>query len=345
MLNRTLIIVLNWNGTEDTLACLESLSNIKDTKFDILLIDNNSEPHQFNLLKDNILYPNCQSHSFILQDYGSFFSSINYYIHNEIKIFVARAKDNYGFARSCNFGAELAHQNHYKYILFLNNDTVVEDDFLSKMLEALNINKADGVIPQIRFESQREIIWNCGGKIDKFGRRKYFYDNKNINEFSFPAEFIDVSFVTGCCLLFKTDYFIKIGKFSERFFFGEEDIELSLRLLRLNSKLICDTRALIYHKVGASIQGDGVKHVRKAYIHYLNRYVNMKISLGLWWPLWLVPSSLKVIKNLIFINKISFGESLVFLKCLIVDSVKSNSVSKEKFERLLSIGYKTKGDI
>ncbi|MCL1133021.1 glycosyltransferase family 2 protein [Shewanella hafniensis] len=336
-----LIAILNWNGSNDTIECCNSLSklvNIKDFNFLFLILDNASTSEDFEFLKLNLP-------GFINGDIRSISNGEVLLEQNEVieaytydsGYFLLRSKVNHGFAKGCNIMADLALNLEYDYIVFLNNDTVVEPDFLNKLIEGAVSLNADGVIPQIRFFHDKSLIWNCGGEINKFGKRKYFFANKS------SSEVIDrpfrVSFATGCCLMFKASYFRAIGRFSENFFFGEEDIELSLRLLKLKARLYCIPTSIIYHKVGASLSGNEERALNKSYIHYLNRLINMKTHLGLLWFFWLIPATIKVFVNLIFINKISFIRALSFIRCILSDAIALDSVTKNKFESTINNGF------
>lgn len=337
---KLLIILLNWNGSQDTLACCESIKDVQ--KFnqglaDIIIIDNDSNMDSYKYLCGGLeeLFGESQEIS-VSHDLINNYGLIDTQVCNNVYLF--RCSLNHGFAKGCNLGAEYAEQNGYEYVLFLNNDTVVEADFLEPLLAS--IDSADAVIPQIRYYHDKSLMWNCGGKISRFGSRKYYFAKKHINDISFPGAIFRVTFATGCCLLFKTVYFKKIGRFTERFFFGEEDVELALRLLKSKAKVVCNTHSIIYHKVGASIQGSPERLLRKAYIHYLNRFVNMKLHLGITWYLWLIPSILKVMINLLRINKLDLRSSYAFLKSLISDSLSLTEVDKQKFESVLKDGIK-----
>ncbi|EIA0234641.1 glycosyltransferase, partial [Escherichia coli] len=296
---RLLIVVLNWNGAEVTLDCCKSLLELTSNNYDVLIIDNNSVRGDYIKLELGLKAYSCDY--FDIKGPQIYDDLLCEYLIDEIKSYnfiseanfiLMRSSINHGFARGCNLGAKYALKNNYENVLFLNNDTLVENDFLSPLL--LSLKQADAVIPQIRYCHDKSMIWNCGGDISMFGSRKYFFANKKIQDVVFPSVVFPVTFATGCCILFRTDYFIKIGMFSEQFFFGEEDIELALRLKKKKSNVVCNTESIIYHKVGASIQGDPERILRKAYIHYLNRFINMKFFLGKIWYLWIIPSTLKI---------------------------------------------------
>ncbi|WP_145338952.1 glycosyltransferase family 2 protein [Pantoea sp. PSNIH1] len=338
---KTLIIILNWNGSHDTIECCKSLNlsiGLLKNKADIFVLDNNSNYTDYVNLEDSFadVYGDCESLN-CNDDFFKNLSLISLKAYRGQGVRLLRSSVNHGFARGCNIGAMFAKKMGYKNILFLNNDTIVENDFLEPLLDSLTHH--DAVIPQIRYDYDRNIIWNCGGILNKFGKRKYFFAKKDVNHVSFPAESFEISFATGCCILFKTSFFSKIGCFSEKFFFGEEDIELSLRLLKLKAKMICNTKSIIFHKVGSSITGSPERLLRKAYIHYLNRLVNMKDHLGLIWYIWLLPSLSKIVINLIYINKIGINKSLSVAFKLFKDAIRLNSVDKFEFERILNEGF------
>jgi len=337
---RTLIVILNWNGSNDSIDCIKSLYDLDDCEYDILLIDNASKSEQLHLLEEYFSFNfNVINESFLSKKLESFYiNDLIEYQHPELKakIYFAKSLVNHGFAKGCNIGVKIANEIGYENTLLLNNDTVVEPNFLTKMLGSLL--HSDAVIPQIRFYEPKNRIWNCGGSINKFGKRKYFFNGKNVDSLINNNEDFNVTFATGCCLLLKTKKFIDIGLFSEKFFFGEEDIDFSLRMLKENWNVVCNPTSIIYHKVGASLSGDEEKQLRKACVHYLNRFINMKKHLGLLWIIWLLPASLKMITNLIKINKIKFSYAIKLSLKIIYKSFKLDGVAKELFEDIIFNG-------
>ncbi|MGU5537561.1 glycosyltransferase family 2 protein [Aeromonas caviae] len=341
-MHNTLIVILNWNGSLDTVACCQSLVMDDGCNADILVIDNGSEDADYDFLKENIpgtiVIPSGYNDDTKVD--ALFLSRmITDKFNYDTNIFLIRSSVNHGFAKGCNIGADYAALMGYEYVMFLNNDTVVEPGFLEQLIVYLDKAKADVVIPQIRYFFDKTKIWNCGGKIDIFGRRKYHYSNQDFSEVQKKP--FKISFATGCCILFRTDYFNKIGQFCEKFFFGEEDIDLSLRLLKLNARVYCVPASVIYHKVGASLVGDNDRLLNKAYIHYLNRFVNMKNHLHLIWWVWLLPSFFKVIVNVIKINKLDFINAIFFAMKLVCEARELDGVSKSKFEDIIINGYRS----
>ncbi|EOG1815090.1 TPA: glycosyltransferase family 2 protein [Enterobacter hormaechei subsp. steigerwaltii] len=340
---KSLVVLLNWNGAGLTIDCCNSLLDLDTKTQDILVVDNFSKPEDFSLLK-TFLEDACTALKNINEDIPKKLSSayaiesiIRYDFSNGTSIYLARSLINHGFSRGCNFGALVAEALRYPELIFLNNDTVVESDFLDVLHD--KFEGYDIVIPQIRYFEPKNVIWNCGGDINRFGKRIYFFANEDITTLGKLEEAISISFATGCCMLMRTDFYIQTGMFTEDFFFGEEDIDFALRLKKLNAKIACIPKSIIYHKVGASLAGDLTKLRRKAFIHYLNRTINMKKHLGLIWYIWMLPAIAKMIINLIKIYKMNISDSISFALKLCKESFRKNKVEKDYFEDIMTNGY------
>lgn len=341
---RTLIVLLNWNGSGLTLECCESLAKIENVPFDVLVIDNCSEQRDFAMLEEGLQslcaaqHPQCEEAKVtgLMNEYAvSFLAS--YPLSENSQLILARSRINHGFARGCNFGALFAENIEYSHLLFLNNDTVVESNFLEMLFKAAS--SYDIVIPQIRYYDRSNVIWNCGGSINQYGKRKYYFANRTVADIKLPPHPFSVSFATGCCMLMETKFYINSGMFTEKFFFGEEDIDYALRLKKQQAKVACVPDSIIYHKVGSSLAGDMVKLTRKAFIHYVNRFVNMKSHLGFIWYLWLIPAIAKMVLNLHRIYKLSPAQNLSFTFKAIKASFTKKGVDKEYFENIMRQGY------
>lgn len=341
---RTLIILLNWNGASLTLDCCDSLSKLTLLSYDVLIIDNYSEIADYLKLNAGLQEISSSIDKFCSNDTQKQLNNTymideikSFLINTDIKIMLARSLINHGFARGCNFGALFANILNYSYILFLNNDTIVDSEFLYKLF--LYKNNYDITVPQIRYFDPNSVIWNCGGEINRFGSRRYYYANQNTAIIKAPEKPFSISFATGCCMLMETSFYIESGMFTEDFFFGEEDIDYALRLKKIKAKVACIPNSIIYHKVGASLSGDLTKLRRKAFIHYLNRFINMKKHLGFLWSAWLVPAIVKMALNLKVIYKLSVLQVIAFSLKVIIQSVRKSKVEKDYFEKIMRFGY------
>lgn len=269
------LIVLNWNGENDTISCLKSIRNSDNSGFLTILVDNGSKKESLVVLKkesefiySNVLYINrehlTESSTSIIDfiSKNSFLDSLIFIENNE----------NLGFAKGNNIGIEIAKLIDCKWVMLLNNDTEIEHNSLSNLNDFIQEHpEIKAVTPEIRYFYQKEKIWNCGGKLTFFGSRKYLFAEQTI--ISRPEiGFSSISFITGCALLFQ---YKETGILTEDFFFGEEDYEFSMRMKKNKKKMACVHSSVIYHKVGSSIK-KRADTTSSIYLYYINRLINTR---------------------------------------------------------------------
>jgi len=106
------VIVLNWNGKELTIECLKSLQQVNYSNFNILVVDNGSTDGSVELLKEK--FP-------------------------EVSILVL--EKNLGYAGGNNRGFDSLKPDQPEYVIFLNNDTIVDENFIEPLVEQLLTHK------------------------------------------------------------------------------------------------------------------------------------------------------------------------------------------------------------
>lgn len=304
----TAIIVLNWNGADDTLACLESLAKAEG-HFCVYVVDNGSSDDSLTRI-------------------GAWIDG-----HGEMNVRLVPLDKNYGFARGNNKGIAVARQDNPDSYLLLNNDTEVRPDFLvrlqslSKRLPQYRI-----LTPKINFFYDKQKIWNCGGKLS-FGFRKYYYAGQS-NSAVRETDYIPISFVTGCALFFYPELLDEQGcLLTERFFFGEEDFELSLRMKEKNVAMACVLDSLIYHKVGATV--GKTQGVSKYYMHYLNRFIDVRLHFGTAkYTVWKL-LNLPLVGRCFYRSTQSVPVTYHLLTRLFRDAKNKDCVTQEDFNRLV----------
>jgi hypothetical protein len=210
------IVVVNYNGREDTLKCLDSLVKITYPNYKIYLVDNGSQQD-------------------ISMEVNQKFPSVK---------FIKNAQ-NLGYTGGNNTGIKVALNEGSQYIFVLNNDTVVAPDFLDKLVDG--IGDAGMASPKIYFMEQEKVIWAHGAKVCRWTARsahigvyqkdKGQYDN-----------IIDVERITGCAMLIKREVLEKIGLLDDRFFIYEEELDLCLRAVKAGYKLRMVPDSIIWHK-------------------------------------------------------------------------------------------------
>jgi len=336
------IIILNWNGWDDTKLCIESI--LKESKFDnftIFLVDNGSSDKEINIIEK---YLNSTINNVIIETKETlkYSNCLNVNFKNlsgKNKIVFVKNNDNLGFAKGNNIVLKFLIENNQKYALLLNNDTIIENDALCKMYNYLvkknTVNdEICAIIPQIRLFEPNNILWNCGGSINWLGIRKYYYANKDFHELPKDRFSSQVEFGTGCCILMDLD---KTGILSNKYFFGEEDFEFALRM-RKSYKIVCLYDSIIYHKVGTS--RDKVSEIKlgKLAYHYSQRMNNLKIHLNYF--SWLISFFLHFLSSLRIALKDNSLLSILKMWKIIYRNSNKERFTKEDFIIISKMDFK-----
>lgn len=317
----TAIILLNWNGAEDTLDCLQSLTSVPDDYF-CIVADNGSEDDSA-LRIEQFLGQQGIRHTVLKRGETLKERPVNH------EVILYQIGENLGFAKGNNEAIRLISSVQPDYYLLLNNDTIVEPNFLHGMLEfAAAHPHVEAVTPLICYNDNRNLVWNAGGK-QFFGFRKYFYAKQPVQSIKEKGH-INVTFLTGCALFFSPQLLRKDGGLlTERFFFGEEDFEFCLQMNKQKKQMACVLTSKIYHKVSSSVANHDT--TGKIYIYYLNRFVDMRLNHSpLFYALWSHVYSIYIIM-LLHHKHYPFGQCFSFIKKLLKEASQKNGVSRHDF--------------
>ncbi len=256
-MKRIAVVLVDWNGIEVTMPCLESLKAINpsgDFTIEIIVVDNGSTIPISSTIKN---------------------------MYSDIVVF--RSDDNRGFAEGCNIGINYAIESGFDYSLLLNNDTTVEPDFLNLLYSSMEENPTVGVAqPKILFQHDRNVIWNAGNRFNKwFGvTSTRGYGEKNTDKYDST---IDMPWATGCCMLIRNNLFTEhgLGLLNEAYETYYEDVEFSFRVRKKGFGISYIPSSVIYHIAGYSVNSndetqEGRTHPFVVYLHSRNRIFLLK---------------------------------------------------------------------
>ncbi|QKE75387.1 glycosyltransferase [Arthrobacter citreus] len=245
---KTSIIILTYNQLEVSKKCFESLAKYtKEDEVEIIVIDNGSTDGTREYLKSKP--------SFIT-------------IFNEI---------NMGFAKGCNQGIEVATGEN---ILFLNNDTIVTENWLEAMLKLLYSNEKIGMVgPVSNYVSGLQRI-----NVD-------YQNDQEINEFSlrYCASVKGMSKqalrLVGFCLLVRRELIEKLIGFDERFKLGSfEDDDICLRTILEGFEMHIALDSFVHHYGHMTFNGNSDINITQLYIEnrmkYIEKWGNNLIDIG-----------------------------------------------------------------
>ncbi|HEY8992979.1 MAG TPA: glycosyltransferase family 2 protein [Candidatus Microsaccharimonas sp.] len=212
------VVVLNWNGLDDTKTCLEYLRKQTYKNYEIIVVDNGSTDESLEYLKT-------------LKD-----------------IVLVANNNNHGFAGGHIDG--LAHAKG-EYILLLNNDAVTKPDLIERCLE----NFTD---PSIGVVGGRAYRWNKENPLLDESNSFYSYqfiNTFNAEAIFYQKDYgvsEEVNNVSGSCVMVRRSVIESVGYLENRFFAYYEECDLFARAKRAGYKVIYDPKVQIWHKIGAS---------------------------------------------------------------------------------------------
>ncbi len=220
------IIIINYNGADDTLECLSSLNqylkNEDDIRFEIALLDNHSkEP----------IPP---------QTLPAIGIPIHYY----------QSDDNLGFAGGNNLAIRNINKeiDHIDYYFLLNNDTVFVDDSLTRLVKATTGSSYDITGLVNYYYDQPNECWQAGSFV-----RPMQLTGKEVDPLKYQnGSFVEVDTVPGSSLLISTKVTDAIGLLDDNFFAYYEELDWCLRAKEKGYKVAFLSGTKILHKVGRS---------------------------------------------------------------------------------------------
>jgi GT2 family glycosyltransferase len=231
------VVILNWNGTGDTIECLRSiaLAGTDRVKVAVTVVDNGSEHDPTAEIKS--AYPT---------------------------VTVIRLERNVGFAAGCNVGINRAIAEGSDYILLLNNDALVCDGLFEILLQTLASVAKVGIVGPLIYEGDRHAIDFAGAEINfALGR---FRHTQTRPAKTAPRE---TDYVSGACMLFSRELIEGVGLLDEKLFAYFEDVDFCLRARNAGFRLLCVPAASAIHKGSASTRRTLTTGTTSPLKHYL----------------------------------------------------------------------------
>jgi GT2 family glycosyltransferase len=215
------IIVLNYNGRGFLERCLSSVLQINypSERYEVILVDNGSTDGSVNFVEQN--YPN-------------------------VKILALPI--NYGFATGNNKGAKSAKGD---ILVFLNNDTVVDGNWLCQLIWVITHEKVDICGSRVVFMRQPNVVQYAGGYLHLIGGAIFAPFHKG--EPNQP--YYIVSSICGASFAIRRHVFEDLGGFDDDFFMYAEEGDLCLRALIYGYRIAYAPYSIVYHYAGGSGPG------------------------------------------------------------------------------------------
>lgn len=198
------IIIVNYNGESLLSDCLLSIEQQEYKEIEIVLVDNASKDNSVELVKTK-------------------FPNVN----------IVQSPKNLGFAGGNNLGLQSAKG---KYIVLLNNDTVVDKKWITELVKALNENDAGVVTSKVITEDVPKEFYEMNGSINYLG----------YNIMRVFSELSTIFFAGGASLIMRRGDSKTI--FPDEYFIYQEDVFLSWKMRLQNKKVLMSQRSIVHHK-------------------------------------------------------------------------------------------------
>lgn len=220
--NPLAVIILNMNGCDVLVDCLESIRKSRYTNFFTIVVDNASTDNTVETLTRD--FPEVE---------------------------VISLPQNLGFTGGNNKGMERALQRGAGALLLLNNDTILHEDCLGEMMRCLDSAPDIGAVtPKILFHTHPDHIWCAGGAYSLWVGIARHYGLRDSKDDPRYAEEKDVGFATGCSLLVKREVAEKIGLLDDDLFIYNEDGDYSLRVRKAGYRIRYTPTSIMWHREG-----------------------------------------------------------------------------------------------
>ncbi len=254
------IIIPHWNGIDIITECLESLQKTTYPNSEIIVVDNNSTDDSVNHIRK--IFP---------------------------KVILFENEGNEGYAGGCNRGSEIAKG---EYLLFLNNDTVHQPNWIEPLVSLLEKNpKIASVQPKLLNYYQKNLFdyaGGAGGMMDilvfPFARGRIFTEQEiDTNQYNLKEA---IFWSSGTAFLVRKAAFEKVGKFDELFFAHMEEIDLCWRFHLSGFDVWSEPSSVVYHKNAVSLP---MYTEKKYYLNHRNSLIMLLTNYSLPLAIYVLP--------------------------------------------------------
>jgi len=217
-------VVLNWNGRDDTLACLASLERCTYPALRILVVDNGSSDGSEDAIRS---------------------------AHPDVDFL--QTGSNLGFAGGNNAGIERALADGAHFVLLLNNDTEVDPGFVEPMVEAARADSRVGIVgSSIAYAHDPSRLWAFGGGRFDVATGWVRHVQRSVDPETLGTRGTRHYYITGCTMLLRRELVETVGMLDTSYFHFCEDVDLCLRAEKVGYRATVAPESRLIHKVSAT---------------------------------------------------------------------------------------------
>lgn len=344
------IVLVNFNGHNNTIETIESLAKQSYQNFQIVVVDNNT-PASLQIIKDwadgkstpefsppdeikKFTYPRCQKPiPYIEYEIAQAESGGDLEVERQSAIgnpqsairfplVLIQARSDIGFAGGNNVGSRYAlAKGDADYVWLLNNDTTLDYDALKFLVgkdsEYKSKNEKVGIIgSKLRWYRWPEKINAIGGKFNKWTTWSYHLGLKEVDKGQYDRDDVQFDYVYGASLFIRKEFLEEVGLMNDVYYAYFEEMDWEVRGVRKGWKHGYTWKSVIYHKQGVTT-GKEIKSKRRPLFFMCCKYRGWMLFYQLYYPYLIfapvIRLLLKAMKN---ITEGNWKESLLIIKIL-----------------------------
>lgn len=250
---------------------MQILSLVMDKKVGVIILNWNGEELLKKFLPTASRYTVGDVCDLIVADNGSTDRSVDWISRNHPEVKVLKFETNYGFSEGYNRAIK---ECDYPYIVLLNSDVEVTEDWWKPMLHFMETNPDAGAVqPKILSyidKTKFEYAGAAGGYLDSLGYpycRGRLFDAIEEDHGQYDGPPVEVCWASGACFMTRRKLYLNLGGLDTLFFAHMEEIDLCCRILNAGFRVCAISDSSVFHVGGASLPQGNPK---KTYLNFRN---------------------------------------------------------------------------
>jgi GT2 family glycosyltransferase len=284
---RVYVVVLNWNGWEDTIECLQSLCLLEGESIKLVVCDNDSADGSLEQIRSwasgerpcrvadprygHLLDRPVRPRQVAEWRAGQLASSTG-----DADLILIPTGGNHGFAGGCNVGLRyVLERDDADFVWLLNNDTIVQPDALRHLLRKMKERPDIGICGStLVYYFEPDVVQCCGGyDFNTWTARVKTIGLCGAGSMASREAAVErkLRYVSGASAFVRIEFLEQIGLMNEQYFLYFEEIDWATRARGLYALGYC-AESKVYHKEGRSIGSHRTRGSRSLFSEsYLSR--------------------------------------------------------------------------
>lgn len=275
MNSKVCIVLVNYKTWQDTVECMESILRSDYKQYQIVVVDNGGDDDSWeqmlkwtrgertidldplNKLNKHIFPPVHKPILYFRAETGESDTLRLGPLDGIMPILYIKSKINLGFAGGNNVGIRYALNSDFDYVWLLNNDTVIEPNSITELVnyceEQKQLEQKVGIVgSKLMVYHQPDKMQGVGAIFNKYSGKSKIIGAQEIDKGQYDTTSITCNYVIGASMFVSKPFLLEVGLMSEAYFLYNEENDWSARAKLKGWKVGVAIKSKVYHKQGAS---------------------------------------------------------------------------------------------